>query len=449
MITDDFDRPDSLLVISSYPERGVKYSGKVCAVGGFVKNTIDAINSSSGGLMVGKIIVLTISLGKEELYKEDGILIWRIFKRNNPFSYLHLWKAINRFKRTKNVLLEFEFASFGDTLTTLFFPLTLVWLRLLGKTPFLVIHQVVPNLNEIYGHLGWKNKGIKNKFFDLGLKAFYWILLLFCEKAIVLEKVLKERLVDQVGWAQKIQVIPHGVDKQQRIIDKQQARTLLRIKNDELICLYFGYLTWYKGVDLLIKAFSLPDIKINNRSVKLIIAGGESFTQSNKIHYKKFVKGIYNSLKKTKNILITGFVEEKKIPLYFSAADLVILPYRTFMSSSGPLSLACSFNKPFILSSALEDYVKSADFALSLAETGLNKEEILFSCSDKRFIKKLTDSFNKDKMGKLIKFSKNLAQKRDFKVIALEYIRLLSQSKAKSVNPISSYEVIKVVSSNN
>ena len=117
----------------------------------------------------------------------------------------------------------------------------------------------------------------------------------------------------------------------------------------------FGYLSHYKGTDLLVKAFHKP-LKINGKKVKLILAGGESPTQGQKYHYQHFYKNLYQSISDNENIIHTGFVPQEKIKHVFSSSDLVIFPYRAFMSASGPISLALSFNKPIIVSNQLENY---------------------------------------------------------------------------------------------
>lgn len=425
-----FNRHDSILVISSYPEKGVKYSGKVCAVGGFAKNTINALNfyfSKNG--KERKFAVLTIVVGKEEIYEEDGILVWRVFKRNRPFSYFALWQAICQFNQIKDVLVEFEFASFGDTKTTILFPLILFGLRLTRKNITLVLHQVVSNLKDLTGHLGWKNKGIKIKLFNFGLKAFFWMLVFPSQKVIVLEEILKERLIRIVGMRQKIVFIPHGVDQSLPIISKEEARLKLGLKKHEPILLYFGYLTWYKGVDFLVKTFTKNEIKVKDRRIRLIIAGGESATQKTKPHYQKFVKKVYALVKKSKMIRITGFVEEKELPLYFAAADLIVLPYRIFMSSSGPLSLCLGFSKPFIMSYALKGYFSSPDFAASFSKTGLKKDDLLFAFQNQKLATKIKPAF-KNKT-RLTNFSADLAKKRDFSILATSYVKAIESVRPK------------------
>jgi glycosyltransferase involved in cell wall biosynthesis len=46
-------------------------------------------------------------------------------------------------------------------------------------------------------------------------------------------------------------------------------------------------------------------------------------------------------------ILHSGFIESDRIPLYFSAADVVVLPFKAILTS-GSLILAMSYGKPVI-----------------------------------------------------------------------------------------------------
>ena len=192
-----YNKPDSILVISSYPEKGVLYSGKVCAVGGFAKNTIRSVKKYLARKgQKRKIIVLTVTTGQEEIYVEDGILVIRIFERNNVLSYLSIFKTVRKFNKVKDTLVEFEFASFGDTKTAGFFPLALMFLRLLEKNITLVLHQVTPSLDELWGHVGFKKNSLKLYFFNLIIKFFYFALTLFPQKIVVLEKFSNKDLLD-------------------------------------------------------------------------------------------------------------------------------------------------------------------------------------------------------------------------------------------------------------
>jgi len=427
-----FNRPNTTLIISSYPERKTKYSHKTDALGGFSKNTVEGIKTYLNKANQNqKFIVLALTIGpKKEIYKENGVLVWRVFTRNQPLSYFNLWRAIHQFDQVKNVLIEFEFGSFGNTATTTLFPFTLLYLRMLRKNITLVLHQVILNLESLCDHIGWKKTRIKIKIYNLGTKIFLYELSFLSQKIVVLEKALKTRLSQMVGMKKKIIVIPHGVDQKIKTISSKEAKKKLGFKKNEPILLYFGYLTWYKGVDLLIETFVKNQIKINSRPIYLIIAGGESLTQKEKPHYQKFVQKVYDLASKSSFVTITGFVKEKDIPLYFAAADLVVFPYRTFMSSSGPLSLCLSFSKPFILSQPLAKYFSSPDFITSLHQGGLKKEDILFPLQESLMIKKIKTAFkNKEK---LANFSAILAQKRNFETLAPKYIKTIKRSQLKT-----------------
>ncbi|MFA6081480.1 MAG: glycosyltransferase [Patescibacteria group bacterium] len=403
-LIEKYNHQDSLIVISSYPEKNIRYSQKVCAVGGFTKNVIDDFP--------GRKIIFTTRLGykKDQIYQENNSLVYRIFKRNSLFSFIKLFLSIKNFTYVKKVLIQFEFSSFGDIFTTIFFPILLICLKLSGKKIYFVFHQVIFDLNSLTEYLGWEKNDWRLPYFNFFLKLFYQINVALSEKTIVLEEEFKQRLLKISDQPQKIAVIPHGVDTNLKIIDQTIARKKLKIENKPTI-LFFGYLTWYKGADFMIEIANI------NKKLNFIIAGGPSFTQKRKLHYQKYLKK-FSDL--PKNLKITGFVKERLIPLYFSAADQVILPYRSMISSSGPLSLAFSFEKPTILSKKLNSYVKSKDFKINLTKSGLIETELFRSFEiNKKII--LNNKLNL----KLIKFSKLMKISRNYEKISKEYFNIL------------------------
>lgn len=416
----------SLLVISGYPKRRETYSKGVCAVSSFAKNTLINLQKEN---LDRKIVVLTMETGKKETYEEDGMLIIRCFKRNSPLSYLSLLSNILNFNKAKDVLVEFEFASFGDTFTTGLL-LLLIWaLFFFGKNITLVMHQVLENIKELSGHIGISKANRKMAILNLSLRFFYKFLTLPAKKIIVLEEEFKDRLA-KITNSSKITVIPHGVDTNIKSVDRALEREKLGIKKDEFVILYFGYLTWYKGVDFLIKA--LKDITtINNRKIKLVIAGGESFTQKEKSHYKIFINMVKRLLNTNTNIIQTGFVDEVNITAVFESSDLVVLPYRTFMSSSGPLSLAISHKKPFILSRNLEGLLNSFDVKKAMLEVNLDKNAVLFDLNKKSLTKAIESALNNKTRQKMINFSRILNEARSFENIAKIYNAALESLQTK------------------
>lgn len=403
-LIEKYNRQDSLIVISSYPEVNTRYSQKVCAVGGFTKNITDNLPCHK--------IIFTTKLGykKDQIYEEKNSLIYRIFKRNNLFSFMKLFSTIKSFTNVKNVLVQFEFSSFGDIFTTIFFPVLLISLKLLGKKVYFVFHQVIFDLNELTEYLGWEKDDWHLPLFNFFLKLFYQINVELSEKTIVLEEEFRQRLLNLSDQPNKILVIPHGVDTNLKIIDQKLARKKLKIEN-RLTILFFGYLTWYKGADLII------EIAKANKNMNFIIAGGSSFTQKNKVHYQKYLKKFVIL---PKNLRVTGFVKERQISLYYSLADLVILPYRSMISSSGPLSLAFSFEKPVIISHKLKAYLKSKDFNNNFQKTQLKKKNLF-----RNFEKNKKISLNSKFISESIQFSKLMKASRDYKKISKKYLNTL------------------------
>lgn len=411
-----FNTPNSLLVVASYPEKGVLYSDKVCAAGGFTKNTIDSLSQINSQ----PIVVFTTIITKPEVYIEDNHLIIRCIKRNSPKSMLSLANYLARFNQTKKLLFEFEFSSFGSTSVTLVIPILLGLIKQMGKETTIVLHQVLLSLEDLSGHIGLEKDNPKLKVLSFGLKSFYRAINLFTSQVIVLEQEFKDRLVGFIDQS-KITVIPHGIDTNLKQIDPKIAKRDLGLKNSDLVILYFGFITWYKGADIFCQtAINFPR-KINGRNVKFILAGGPSFTLNHKPHYQKYLGQITNSL--TPNLQVTGFVDEKMLPTYFSAADLVVLPYRSFMSSSGPLSVAATFQKPVILSENLRGYLKTNSFKEAFKQSA--SSNLFFKSTPKALTSHLLKVL-KSSLTELSTFSSTLRQLRSFKIIAFNYNEILN-----------------------
>jgi glycosyltransferase involved in cell wall biosynthesis len=137
-------------------------------------------------------------------------------------------------------------------------------------------------------------------------------------------------------------VIPHGVYSSYfKEYTQESAKKELGIK-EEFVVLYFGMIRKYKGVPCLVQAFdNLPEeIAANSR---LIIAGEDWGDEDG-------LEALIKDSPYNKQISFQPeFVPDADVPKYFSAADVVVLPYlRT--SGSGVASLAMAFGKPIIIS---------------------------------------------------------------------------------------------------
>ena len=112
------------------------------------------------------------------------------------------------------------------------------------------------------------------------------------------------------------------------------------VNQDYRYILFFGLIRDYKGLDLLLEAFSANEIREKN--IKLIIAG-EYY--SDKAPYKKLIE----KYKLEQNIIqVEQFIPDSEIHLYFNACDLIVQPYKS-ATQSGVTQIAYHFNKPMIV----------------------------------------------------------------------------------------------------
>jgi D-inositol-3-phosphate glycosyltransferase len=104
--------------------------------------------------------------------------------------------------------------------------------------------------------------------------------------------------------------------------------------------LFFGFIRAYKGLDLLIEAFA--DERFRKMKLKLIIAG--EFYEDDK-PYRDLIKK--HNLEQ-EIIFFDHFIKDSEVPLFFSAADLVVQPYKS-ATQSGVTQIAYQYEKPMLV----------------------------------------------------------------------------------------------------
>ncbi|EKE04771.1 MAG: glycosyl transferase, partial [uncultured bacterium] len=193
---------------------------------------------------------------------------------------------------------------------------------------------------------------------------------------------------------------------------------------NEYMVLFFGFVNWFKGADCFVNTFKNKE-KFLGKKVRFIIAGGESPTLKNRAYYQEYYSQVVESIKESKSIEITGYVPQEKIATYFSACDLVVLPYRNFMTASGVLSLVFSYKKPFILSEELGKMFQAADFQEALKSAGLRTSDLVFKL-DKESCLKLTEKVLTDGLKpKMVRMAEIIRNQRSYKNIAVLYEKVL------------------------
>ena len=120
--------------------------------------------------------------------------------------------------------------------------------------------------------------------------------------------------------------------------ERTEACNALGINPNEQYSLFFGLIRDYKGLDTLIEAWA----KFRRPGHKLLIAG--EFYASR----EKYVE-IIERLQLSNNIILHDhFIPDSEVANYFSAADCVVLPYKT-ATQSGVTQIAYNFRTPIIV----------------------------------------------------------------------------------------------------
>lgn len=134
---------------------------------------------------------------------------------------------------------------------------------------------------------------------------------------------------------------PHPLfDNYGELLETNDAKQKLNLAQDCIYLLFFGFIRDYKGLDLLIQAFA--DQRLRKFPVKLLIAG--EFYSSPEPYLKLIRDNQLDDLIE----LRTDFIPDDQVNLYFSAADMVVQPYKS-ATQSGVTQIGYHFNKPMLV----------------------------------------------------------------------------------------------------
>ena len=136
----------------------------------------------------------------------------------------------------------------------------------------------------------------------------------------------------------KYELVPHPVyEIFGSSLLKDQARAKLQLI-DERVILFFGYVRRYKGLHTLLDA--MPTI-LKTMKVKLLVVG-EFYDDEQKYRNQIAENDIWNDV-----VVHSDYVPNEEVSLYFSAADVVVLPYVS-TTQSNIMQIAYQFDKPVI-----------------------------------------------------------------------------------------------------
>lgn len=156
-----------------------------------------------------------------------------------------------------------------------------------------------------------------------------------------MSEVVKKDIHKLGGKNKPITLTPHPLyDHFGSILPREEAVKTLHLDSNYRYILFFGLVRAYKGLDLLLEAFG--DKRLRKLPLKLLVAG--EFYEDQQRYLD-----IITEHRLTEHVFIyDDYIPEQEVREWFSAADLIVQPYRS-ATQSGISQIAYHFEKPMLV----------------------------------------------------------------------------------------------------
>jgi len=302
-----------------------------------------------------------------------GMTVHPSFRRGAASAVFQAYRQIVKLPSAV-VHVQHELFAFGGLTSALLLPSMLRLITLRGKKVLITIHGVIP-LAKVTDEFVRANRIPGNAFAARAL--WRWLIRGVANassRVHVHEPFLRTLLVEEYGIGEdRIEVIPLGIEPAAPGVSRNEAREKYGIPPEAEVALFFGYLAAYKGIEYLLS--EMQQLLASRPDLHLIIAGAVPARLEGTIDPQLAVRQLTNGAER---VHLLGFVPDEEAVTVFAATDVVLLPYRVAMSSSGPLALAIGYNVPVLLSDAFRDAFPDAPGYFALNTGGLTRAVVDF-----------------------------------------------------------------------
>lgn len=242
-----------------------------------------------------------------------NIPITKVLDSINPLTYYKTAKEILKFKPDV-VLISYWMPFFAPAFGKIAGILRKNGIKVIG-----LLHNVISH---------------EKRFGDEALTKYFFNK---CDGFVLLNKSSEKDLLELKPDAKYI-IHSHPLyDHYGNKIDKSEARIKLEIALNKKVILFFGFIRDYKGLDLLIEAMK------NLTDDYILLIAGEVYGDFKKYDELIDKLGVSNRIN-----LQVRYIPENEIPMFFSASDVCVLPYRS-ATQSGIVGIAYHFELPVIV----------------------------------------------------------------------------------------------------
>jgi glycosyltransferase involved in cell wall biosynthesis len=284
------------------------------------------------------IVIAQLGAARQPDARYDQVEVW------SPgfSSFLSIAKFVERM-RAKHIIVQHEFFMYGKLRANLSFLIFLLQSRRLGASVVTTMYHAMTRseLEEIL--VGGEYTGSSL------IPLFVGVVRLFN----MLVAVLGTRAL--VCHAASVSAFPKFVRRRVSVIPliaptgsaRTSAAEIARVKDSYNLgddyALSFGFLSRYKGIELIVEAAEA----IGN-SRRFVIVSGKNVRQADKTQYLTYYYGLKRRAEAA-GILWIDYVPEADVEPIFAGAGLLVLPYVSFHGSSGPLSTGATLGVPTLV----------------------------------------------------------------------------------------------------
>ena len=255
--------------------------------------------------------------------KPEDLSISRTMNSINPFSWIRTARAIRK-AQIDLIVIKFWIPLMAPCLGTI--------ARLCRRRGI----RVVSILDNVIPH--------EPHFWDKWLIRYF---IRSVDRFIAMSESVKEDCLKFLPASRKdrVSLTVHPLyDNFGEAVKKEEARQFLDLPQDKTILLFFGFIRDYKGLDLLMKAYAKTITNHQSPITNLLlVVAGEFY--NNGAQYSELEKELQLE---GKIAWRTDFIPDDKVRYYFSAADLIVQPYKS-ATQSGVTQIAYHFERPMLV----------------------------------------------------------------------------------------------------
>lgn len=333
-------------IVTSFPEPNVVKS----AIAYYSQTILDPLRDGGDEFVIFADANRGERLGACERYASN-VTVKRCW-RYGYFAPFQILGALLR-DRVDVIHLEYDVYLYGGVVAAILLPLVLRLVRALhGARIVSTLHGVVSQ--RVVTREMLRENGFVLPYSGIGRLGFYTIYALFnwaSDRIVVLEVKLAEILESEYGVPRaKLYVCPIPLMHEGPRPSLVEARARCGI-GDGNVVLFFGYASYYKGIDVLLDA--VPAARENLGDMALHIVAGRHPRLRGNPRYETFYEGL-RAKAVAAGADMHEFVPEGQLSDYLAAADVVVLPYTATYGASAALNAVFAARKPVLVSTFAE-----------------------------------------------------------------------------------------------